>query len=89
MISTACFATGAAGHSWGVVATGGMSIGHKGMMHAAKVMAVAAMDLWLDPTHLQKAREEFERETADRPYITPLPEGTLPPHYPNPVRGVD
>ena len=58
-------------------------------MHAAKVMAVAAMDLWLDPTHLQKAREEFERETQDRPYVTPLPEDTLPPHYPNPVRGVD
>jgi hypothetical protein len=47
------------------------------------------MDLWLDPTHLQKAREEFERKTEDRPYTSPLPESTLPPHYPNPVRGVD
>lgn len=89
MLNTACFATGAAGHSWGVVATSGMSIGHKGMLHAAKIMAVAAMDLWLDPTHLQKAREEFERETENRPYTSPLPEDTLPPHYPNPVRGVD
>ena len=89
MINTACFATGAAGHSWGVVATSGMSIGHKGMLHAAKIMAVAAMDLWLDPAHLRKAREEFERATAETPYVSPLPEGTLPPHYPNPVRGVD
>jgi aminobenzoyl-glutamate utilization protein B len=89
MINTACFATGAAGHSWGAVATSGMSIGHKGMLHAAKVMAVAAMDLWLDPTHLQKARAEFERATADHPYVSPLPEGTQPPRYPNPVRGVD
>jgi aminobenzoyl-glutamate utilization protein B len=89
MLNTACFATGAAGHSWGVVATGRTSIGHKGMMHAAKIMAVAAMDLWLDPAHLQKARKEFERQTKDRPYSTPLPEGTLPPTHPNPVRGVD
>jgi aminobenzoyl-glutamate utilization protein B len=88
-LNTACFATGSAGHSWGHVATSGMSIGHKGMMHAAKVMAVAAMDLWLDPTHLREARKEFERETAGRPYTSPLPEDTLPPQYPNPVRGVD
>jgi aminobenzoyl-glutamate utilization protein B len=89
MIRTACFATGAAGHSWGIAATCGMSIGHKGMMHAAKVMAVAAMDLWLDPAHLRKAREEFERETQDRPYRSPLPDGVQAPRYPNPVRGVE
>jgi aminobenzoyl-glutamate utilization protein B len=89
MIRTACYATGAAGHSWGIAATCGMSIGHKGMMHAAKVMAVAAMDLWLDPTHLRKAREEFERQTKDRPYESPIPEDVAPPRYPNPVRGVD
>jgi aminobenzoyl-glutamate utilization protein B len=59
------------------------------MMHAAKVMAVAAMDLWLDPAHLRKAREEFERQTKDRPYESPIPEGVAPPGHPNPVRGVD
>jgi aminobenzoyl-glutamate utilization protein B len=89
MIRTACFATGATGHSWGIAATCGMSIGHKGMMHAAKVMAVAAMDLWLDPTHLLKAREEFEQATADKPYQSPLPDDVQAPHYPNPVRGVE
>ena len=30
MLSTICSSTGAAGHSWGVVATGAHSIGHKG-----------------------------------------------------------
>jgi aminobenzoyl-glutamate utilization protein B len=89
MIRTACFATGAAGHSWGIAATCGMSIGHKGMMHAAKVMAVAAMDLWLDPAHLQKARAEFERKTKDKPYTSPIPDHVSPPQYPNPVRGVE
>ena len=87
MLNTACFATGAAGHSWGIVATCGMSIGHKGMMHAAKIMAVAAMDVYADPEHLQKARQEFEAVTKEHPYRTPLPDGVTPPRYPNPVRG--
>jgi aminobenzoyl-glutamate utilization protein B len=88
-LHAACFATGAAGHSWGVVATGAMSIGHKGMMHAAKIMAVAAMDLYTDPEHLRAARREFEEATRDKPYVTPLPDTVQAPRYPNPVRGVD
>jgi aminobenzoyl-glutamate utilization protein B len=87
-LSTACFATGVTGHSWGIVATSGMSIGHKGMLHAAKVMALAAMDLILEPAHLAKARQEFKEATRDHPYTSPLPEGVRAPSYPNPVRGV-
>ena len=40
---------GIPGHSWAVTATGAMSIGHKGMLHAAKAMAIAAADLVDDP----------------------------------------
>jgi aminobenzoyl-glutamate utilization protein B len=87
MLRTICFATGAAGHSWGIVATSGMSIGHKGMMHAAKIMALAAMDLYTDPQHLKKARQEFAEATQDHPYETPLPDHVKPPRYENPVRG--
>ena len=32
-------------HSWAVVACGGMSIGHKGMVHAAKALGMTAVDL--------------------------------------------
>jgi aminobenzoyl-glutamate utilization protein B len=85
MLRTTCFATGASGHSWGVVATSGMSIGHKGMIHAAKVMAIAAMDLYTDPEHLKRAREEFEREIKDRPYVTPIPEHVVAPRYESPL----
>jgi aminobenzoyl-glutamate utilization protein B len=87
MLSTACFASGASGHSWGIVATCGMSIGHKGMMHAAKIMAVAAMDLYADRAKLQKARQEFVAATRDDPYRSPLPDGVEPPQFPNPLRG--
>jgi aminobenzoyl-glutamate utilization protein B len=80
MVTTTCFPMAAPGHSWGNVATGGMSIGHKGMLHAAKVMAVAAMDCYNNPEHIQKAREEFQQATKGRPYKAMIPEEiTRPP----------
>ncbi|MCJ7625172.1 MAG: amidohydrolase, partial [Anaerolineaceae bacterium] len=84
MLSTTCFSTGSAGHSWGIAATSGMSIGHKGMMHAAKIMALAAMDCYTDPEHLKKARQEFEEATKNSPYKSPLPIHVKPPRYENP-----
>ena len=84
MLSTACFPTGAGGHSWGITAASGSSIGHKGMLHAAKIMAVAAMDCYTDPSHLQKALAEFEKATRDHPYKSPLPVHVQPPRYPEP-----
>ena len=36
-------------HAWPVVATGGTSIGHKGMLHAARALATTMVDLYRDP----------------------------------------
>jgi len=33
-------------HSWAVVACGGMSIGHKGLVYAAKTLGMTALDLF-------------------------------------------
>jgi hypothetical protein len=52
-------------------------------------MALAAMDLYIDPEHLAQARQEFEEATRDHPYESPIPDGVTPPRYPNPVRGVE
>ncbi|MFN8517135.1 MAG: amidohydrolase [Thermomicrobiales bacterium] len=71
-ITTACFALGVPGHSWGITATGAMSIGHKGMLHAAKAMAMTAARLHADPTLVEKARTEFQQATGGRPYRAPL-----------------
>jgi len=81
MLRTACFPTGCPGHSWGNVAASGMSIGHKGMMHAAKIMALTAAELYSNPEHLVKIREEFDRETQGKPYISPIPKGKMAPRY--------
>jgi aminobenzoyl-glutamate utilization protein B len=79
LLRTTCIPTGCPGHSWGNVAASGMSIGHKGMMHAAKVMAVTAIELCSDPTHLVKIHQEFKQQTGGKPYISPILEGVKPP----------
>ncbi len=82
MLSTACFPTGAPGHSWANTAAAGTSIGHKGMMHAAKIMTLVGIDLYSDPAHLERARREFARRTAGKPYRSPLPDSLTAPRYP-------
>ena len=60
----ATWVPGTPAHSWQAVACGGTFIGVKGMMVAAKTMALTAVDLFSDPAHIQKARAEFERRKA-------------------------
>jgi aminobenzoyl-glutamate utilization protein B len=81
MLMTSCWTTASVGHSWGIVATSRMSIGHKGMLHAAKIMALSAMDLFSDPQHIRRVRAEFERELAAHPYVNPIPEHIQPPRF--------
>jgi aminobenzoyl-glutamate utilization protein B len=65
-------------HAWPVVAAGGMSIGHKGMLHAAKTLAATMVDLFEDEAARAAVRAEFEKKSrgfAYRPYI---PDGPPP-----------
>lgn len=48
-------------HSWQAVACGGTSIGDKGMLVAAKTLALTLVDLYSDPQHVAAARAEFDR----------------------------
>jgi aminobenzoyl-glutamate utilization protein B len=81
MLGTACYPTGCPGHSWGNVASSGMSIGHKGMLHAAKIMALTAVELYADPAHLVKIHQEFEAKTRGKSYVPPIPADAKPPRY--------
>ena len=72
-VYTACFTSGAPGHSWQNVSVGKTSVGHKGMLYAAKVIASAAIDLFENPELLKKAKEEFAENTAEG-YTCPIPE---------------
>ncbi|WP_177225812.1 amidohydrolase [Arsenicibacter rosenii] len=55
----ATWVPGTAAHSWQAIAAGGTDIGTKGMMVAAKSLALTAIDLYKDPALIQKAREEW------------------------------
>jgi len=60
----ATWVPGTPAHSWQAVAAGGMSIGHKGMMVAAKTLALTAVDLFTDPELLSQAKAEFAQRTG-------------------------
>jgi aminobenzoyl-glutamate utilization protein B len=66
------------GHSWQIVAQSGMSIGYKGMLYAAKVMALTALEFMTNKDRLCAAREEFERKIKKTPHICPIPDGIKP-----------
>lgn len=72
-LTAATWVPGTPAHSWQAVAAGGTSIGIKGMMVAAKTMALTAMDLFTDPSHVQKAKAEFDQKRGpDFKYSTRL-----------------
>jgi len=60
-LSAATWVPGTAAHTWQAVAAGGTSIGAKGMMVAAKTMSLTTMDLFTDPSHIVKAKAEFDQ----------------------------
>lgn len=80
----ACHPLSAPPHSWAYVCTGGMSIGHKGMVVAAKTMATTAIDLLTQPELLEKVRAEWKEKTKGKPYKSPLPPEAKPPVLPEP-----
>ncbi len=78
-LSAATWVPGTPGHSWQAVAAGGTSIGHKGMMVAAKTIALTAMDLFTDADLRAAALRDLEdRRGADFHY-TPLIGDRAPP----------
>lgn len=64
-LRTATWVPGTAAHSWQAVAAGGTSIGRKGMMVAAKTIALTAVDLFQNPKTLAEAKEEFNQKRGE------------------------
>jgi len=67
-------------HAWPVVATAGMSIGHKGMITASQTLAATMVDLYEKPQLLRDIRAEFEKKRGNVVYKAWLPDG--PPELP-------
>jgi aminobenzoyl-glutamate utilization protein B len=73
---------GVPGHAWPVAACSGTSMGHKGMLHAARVLAATAVDLFEDAPMREAIRVEFRRKTEGAAYRPLIPDG--PPSPPQP-----
>lgn len=67
-LRAATWVPGTPAHSWQAVACGGTAIGTKGMLVAAKTMALTAIDLFTDPTLIQKSKDEFLKVKGDYKY---------------------
>ena len=63
-LGTATWVPGVPAHSWQAVATGSMGIGYKGMLNAAKTIAMTGVDLFNNPTLLEKAKKELADKTG-------------------------
>jgi aminobenzoyl-glutamate utilization protein B len=69
-------------HSWAVVASGGMSIGHKGLVYASKALAMTMVDLFENPQLVADIKAEFRERKGDYEYEGILPPGPPPLDFP-------
>jgi len=69
----ATWVPGTAAHTWQSTAASGTTIGQKGMMVAAKTLALTALDLFSNPATLTAAHDEFTKAMAGREYKSQHP----------------
>jgi aminobenzoyl-glutamate utilization protein B len=65
-------------HGWSVVACGGMSIGHKGLILASKSLAMTMVDLFENEQLRKDIRAEFEQRRGGHVYKSYIPDGPPP-----------
>jgi aminobenzoyl-glutamate utilization protein B len=64
-LAAATWVPGTAAHSWQAVAAGGTSIGTKGMLVAAKTMALMAVDLFSNPALIEEGWKELRSRRGE------------------------
>ncbi len=75
----ATFVPGVAAHTWQAAACAGMSIGQRGMLVAAKTLAITGADLFSNPRLVEDAKDDFRRELNGKTYQSQIPVGQKPP----------
>jgi aminobenzoyl-glutamate utilization protein B len=75
----ATFVPGVAPHTWQATACAGMTIGQKGMLTAAKALAITGADLFSNPQLVQDAKTDFQRQLKGKTYQSAIPPGQKPP----------
>jgi len=77
-ISVATCCLGNVGHTWQMTAQSGSVIGHKGMVVAAKAMALAAIRTMNQPDVIERAKAIVLRRNGGG-YTCPVPDDVSPP----------
>jgi aminobenzoyl-glutamate utilization protein B len=70
---TACYPLGTVSHSWQLTACGQSPLVHKGLIQAAKVIALTAADILENPQLVADAKAERQRRLAGESYRCPIP----------------
>ena len=78
-LRTATWVPGTPSHSWQAIAAGGTSIGLKGMMVAAKTLALTAIDLFTDSSLVESARAAYLKQIPEGWTYNPLLGDRKPP----------
>lgn len=77
----ATWVPGTPAHSWQAVAAGGTTIGEKGMLVAARTLALTMVDLYSDPALLREARAEFDKRRGGAKYASRIGDRKPPLDY--------
>src|SRR5262249_32792292 len=77
--TAATYVPGTPGQSWQSAVCSGMSIGRKGMVVAAKVLALSAADLLTTPSIIEQAKQDFLGRRAGYTYKSRVPPESKPP----------
>lgn len=79
-VEVPCYPIGVPNHTWQMTACTRSSIAMKGMLQAAKCMALCALKVFEDDgTILEEAKKEFDIMTGGKPYTCAFPDDLNPP----------
>ena len=79
-IEVPCYTIGTPNHTWQMTAQTRTSIGQKGMLEAAKCLALCSIKVLEDDgTVLREAKEEFDTMMGGQKYVCAFPETLNPP----------
>jgi aminobenzoyl-glutamate utilization protein B len=77
-LNAATFVPGVSAHTWQAAACAGTTIGRKGMLVAARTLALGAIELFENPAEVKAARAAFEQRLAGRKWTTRIAAGSKP-----------
>ncbi|MDA1017416.1 MAG: amidohydrolase [Planctomycetota bacterium] len=78
-IRTSCLVAKSPGHSWQNVSCINTTIGEKGILYGAKVLAVSAVELFQKPNLVAAAKADWQQRMKQRTYTTLVPKGQKAP----------